>query len=392
MENYSAIKRIWMLAVREWRILTHRRLYPFVMVGAPVLCVIFFLTLMQVGLPQGLPAAVVDKDNSNVSRQLIRTLDNFKQSSVVVKCQSFQEARQLMQEGKVYGIYYVPENFERDVLSFRQPTLSFYTNTAYIVAGSLEFQDLKTISVLGGAAVGKQMRLAKGQTEEQAMKELQPINIETHPLGNPWVNYSIYLSNVILPGLLCAIIIITTVFALGSEVKNRRSGELMYISGDNMLVLMLGKLLPHALIYMLMATFIDVCLYSYMGFPCHNGLGAMLIVSYLFVLACISFAVALYALIPKMRVSLSLSAFYTMLSFSISGFTFPVEEMHHILQVWSKCFPLRHYFLLYVNNALNGRAFCYAWGSYAALVIFMLLPLLTAKRLRTVYKYDVYEP
>ena len=159
-----------------------------------------------------------------------------------------------------------------------------------------------------------------------------------------------------------------------------------------MLILLLGKLLPHALIYMLMATFIDVCLYSYMGFPCHNGLGAMLIVSYMFVLACLSFAVALYALIPKMRVSLSLSAFYTMLSFSISGFTFPVEEMHHILQVWSKCFPLRHYFLLYVNNALNGRDFCYAWGSYAALIIFMMLPLLAAKRLRTVYKYDVYEP
>lgn len=377
--------------VREWRILTHRRLYPFIMVGAPVLCVVFFLTLMNAGLPTGLPSAVVDMDNSSVSRKLTTTLDNFKQSEVVVRCQSFQEARKLMQEGKIYGIYYIPEGLERDILSFRQPTVSFYTNNAYIVAGSLEFQDLKTISVLGSAYVGKEMRTAKGQTEEQAMKELQPISIQTHPIGNPWINYAIYLCNIILPGLLCAIIVITTVFALGSEVKTRRAGELLRIADDDMLVLMTGKLLPHILIYFLMITFMEVMLYGVMGFPCQNGLTTMLVVSYLFVLACIALAVFLYALIPIMRVSLSLSAFFCMLSFSISGFTFPVGEMPHIIQTWATVFPLRHFFLLYENNALNGYAFCYSWKSYAALTLFLFLPLLVSGRLRTVYKYDVYD-
>lgn len=392
MENVSVWKRIILLAVREWRLLTHRRLYLFSMVIAPVFCVVFFLTLMNAGLPNELPTAVVDLDKSSVSRQLVRTLDNFKQSHVAVYCTSFHEARKLMQQGKVYGIYCIPENLERDVLSFRQPKISFYTNNAYIVAGSLEFQDLKTISVLGSAAVGKEMRVARGQTEEQAMIELQPIKLDTHPLSNPWVNYTVYLCNTILPGLLCVLIVLTTVFALGMEIKERRSRELLDIAGDDMLVVYVGKLLPHTLIYFLIITFIEVSLYGIMGFPCKNGLLSMLIVSYLFVMACQSFAIMLFSIKSDMKVALSLSAFFTMLSFSASGFTFPVDEMPWFLQPLTNIFPLRQFLKLYIDNALDGRAFCYSWPSYVAMMIFLFMPLIFSWRLRNALKNDVYIP
>lgn len=380
-----------MIIVREWRILSSRRIYLITMIGAPLLCVIFFLSLMSKGLPEKMPVAVVDMDMTSISRRVARQLDNFKQTDVVTHCTSFHEARKLMQEGTVYGIYYIPEGLEHDILSFRQPKVSFYTNNSYIVAGSLLFRDMKTISILGSAYVARELRYAKGQTEDQAMAEIQPIAIETHPIGNPWVNYAIYLCNVILPGLLCVIIVITTVFALGSEVKHERSNELLRIANDDIFIAMIGKLIPHTIIYFIMATFIEVVLYSFMHFPCQNGLGSMLIVSYLFVLACESIAVFFYALIPILRIALSLSAFFCMLSFSISGFTFPVSEMHPILQAWAAVFPLRHFFLLYVDNALNGLSFCYSWISYVALIAFMFLPLLSSWRLKTIFKYDVYD-
>ena len=117
-----------MIMIREWRLLTSRKLYISVMIGAPILCIVFFLTLMQDGLPNEMPVAVVDMDMSNISRRLTRQLDAFKQTEVVTKCTSFSEARKLMQEGKVYGIYYIPEGLEHDILSFRQPKVSFYTN------------------------------------------------------------------------------------------------------------------------------------------------------------------------------------------------------------------------------------------------------------------------
>lgn len=389
--NSVTLQRIVSIAKREWKRIISRRLYIFTMIVIPLFSLFFFLSLMNEGLPKEVPTAVVDADNSALSRRLSRQLDAFKQTDIVVHAKDFSEARKLMQQGKVYGIYYIPENFERDVLSFRQPHVSFYTSNSYIVAGSMLFRDMKTLSVLGSAAVGRELRLAKGETMEQAMIDLQPIVIDTHPLGNPQVNYAIYLCNVLLPGLLSVIIVMLTVYVLGSEVKEQRSREVLSMAGNDMFVLLTGKLLPYTLTFMLMATFYDVVLYRFMGFPCQSGLANMLLISYLFVMVSQALGVFLYAVAPIMSISLSFSAFITMLSFSISGFTFPVGEMPGWLQVCSNLFPLRHYFLLYANNGLNGYPFQYVWTSYVALLIFLALPILMSFRLRNVYMNSVYK-
>ena len=80
---------------------------------------------------------------------------------------SFEEARQAMQEGKIYGIFYIPKDFGVDATAGRQPKLSFYTNGTYLIAASLLFRDMKTMSVLAGASVGLQTGLAHGYTENQ---------------------------------------------------------------------------------------------------------------------------------------------------------------------------------------------------------------------------------
>lgn len=53
--------------------------------------------------------------------------------------------------------------------------------------------------------------------------------------------------------------------------------------------------------------------------------------------------------------------------------------MHPTLQALSVLFPLRHYFLLYANLALNGYPLIYAWHAVVALLIFMLLPFFVLK-------------
>lgn len=361
------------------------------MIVIPVFCISFFLTLMKDGLPMSVPTAVVDEDNTALSRRLTRTLDALKQTDIVFKAKDFSEARKLMQKGEVYGIYYIPKGFEREVLSFRQPRLSFYTSNSYIVAGSMLFRDMKMICVLSSAAVGRELRLAKGASMEQAMIDLQPIVIDTHPLGNPQVNYAIYLCNVLLPGLLSVIIVMLTVYVLGSEVKEGRSREVLSMAGNDMFALLMGKMLPYTLVFMLMATLYDVVLYCFMGFPCNSGLANMLLLSYLLVWVSEALGIFLYSVAPIMSISLSFSAFITMLSFSISGFTFPVGAMPDWLNIGSNLFPLRHYFVIYANNGLNGYSFGYVWPSYVALLIYLFLPILLSFRLRKAYQSGVYK-
>jgi len=107
------------------------------------------------------------------------------------------------------------------------------------------------------------------------------------------------------------------------------------------------------------------------------------------VLASQAFGVFLISVLPTLRLALSASSLWGVVSFSISGFSFPVMAMHPALQVLSNLFPLRHYFLIYVSQTLNGYPMVYAWKPYLALLLFVLLPLLLLKRLRTVMlNYD----
>ena len=66
--------------------------------------------------------------------------------------------------------------------------------------------------------------------------------------------------------------------------------------------------------------------------------------------------------------------------------------MHPVLQALSNLFPLRHYFLIYVDQALNGYSMIYSWPNYMALLIFMMLPFLVVHRLKEALIYYKYVP
>ena len=392
MTLQESLVRIGSVARRELRRLTTQPIYLFCMVGAPLICFIFFLSLMGKGLPTDLPLAVVDEDNSATSRSLIRQLDAFEQSRVALLTASFEEARQAMQRGEVYGIIRVPARFSVEATTGKQPTLSFYTNGSYLIAASLLYRDLRTISVLAGGAVGLQTGLAKGYTEAQIMGQLQPIVIDTHPLGNPWLNYSVYLNNTILPGVLQLMVFLVTIFSLGTEIKYGTAKEWLAEGGQSMTVSLLGKLLPQTAIFTLVGFLLLALLYGFQSFSLLCGWGPMLAAIFLLVVASQSVGVLMFGAMPTLRLGLSAACLFGMISFSIVGFSFPVHAMHPTLQALARLFPLRHYFLIYVDQALNGRALIYTWSEYAWLLGFLVLPFLIGKNLKAALMDFEYIP
>ena len=242
---------------------------------------------------------------------------------------------------------------------------------------------------LTSGAAARTALYAKGATEEEAMSFLQPIVIDTHAINNPWLNYSVYLCNTILPGILMLLIFMTTVYSIGVELKEKTSREWLRMGHNSMYVSLWGKLLPQTIIFFIMSIFYNVYLYGYLHFPCNSGIFPMILASLLMVLASQACGVFMIGMLPTLRLGLSFASLWGVISFSISGFSFPVMAMDPTLQALSNLFPLRHYFLIYVSQTLNGYPMVYAWKPYLALLLFVLLPLLLLKRLRTVMlNYD----
>ncbi|MBO7417692.1 MAG: ABC transporter permease [Bacteroidaceae bacterium] len=376
---------------RECRRLTSDWIYQFGLFVAPIMAFIFFATVMHEGSPTEYPVGVVNMDSqSTTSRNLVRTLNAFQMTNIVEHYTDIAHASSAMQEGKIYGFYYIPRGFSQDANSRKQPILSFYTNNSVLLAASMGMKDFKMGSELAKASAQRQVLRGRGFTDDQAVSLIQPIVIDVHPLGNPWVNYGMYLNNMLLPAILMMMIFLLTTYAMGVEIKEGSGRELLNLANYNIMNAVVGKLLPQTFIYITLGILYLSILYGYLHYPLNNGFAPMLLAMVLFVLASQSVGLFFIALIPTLRLGMSVATLWAVLSFSIAGFTFPVIAMHPSLQALSNLFPLRHYYMIYADQALNGYPMIYSAWSYLALLLFMLLPFFAIKRLNKAYLYYEY--
>ncbi len=388
----SLFKRVYNIAKREIFSIVTKPVYLLSMVIAPLFCYIFFTTLMWSGLPSEMPVGIVDLDNTGTTRNIIRNLDAFQHTKIVNEYSDFTHARKAIQKNEIYAFFYIPRGTTEKAISGRQPKISFYTNYSYLVPGSLLYKDLRTMSELASGAITRASLRAKGANDQQAISFIQPVVINTHALGNPWLNYSIYLSNSIIPGVLMLMIFLTTIYSVGSELKFGTQKEWLDKSGGSIIVALTGKLLPQTFIFFLMSLLYNIYLYGYLNFPCNCGIMTMILIGLLLVLASQGFGLFLIGLVPSLRLALSIGCLWGVLSFSISGMSFPVMAMDAPLQTLAYLFPLRSYFLLYVNFALHGYSIIYVWLPLIIMIAFISLPIFILKRLKNTMINYVYIP
>ena len=93
----------------------------------------------------------------------------------------------------------------------------------------------------------------------------------------------------------------------------------------------------------------------------------------------------------QMRMAMSACSLLGVMQFSLAGFSFPVSAMDLPFQWLANIFPLHHYFVIYVNQALNGYAIHYVWTSVVALMVIFLLPQLFFWRLRDAFLHKDYK-
>ncbi len=376
--------------MREWKHIVCSKVILWGVFAISLLSAVVFISMMSSGLPTKIAIAIVDHDNSSVSRSLARQLDAFPKTEIAYHCESFTEARQLMEKGDVYAILTIPEGFAKNASTGQQPKLCYYTNNAYLVNGSLLFQDLKVVSTLASASVVLKVNTAKGKPSEQSMQMAQPISVDSYPLNNPSLNYSIYLNNMILPGILQLIILMFTVYSLGYEIKSGTGEELFSSSGGSTLKTLLGKFLPYTVMYSVIALMFMSILYKFNGFPLKGGFLPMFLNYLLLIIASQGLAIIIFAVFRNYRFSLSVACLLGVLSIPLSGFSFPATGMYGALQAWGYLLPLRHFFLSYVDQALNGIPLGYSTYHYAALLVFVFISMLLLGRVRNILEKDAY--
>lgn len=378
--------------VRSVLQIVRRPIYWVAFFVMPLFGFLFLSSLMQEGLPQKVPAAIVDKDGSSLSREVTQNLGGMQLVDLVDNCNSFTEARHKMQEGKIFGFFLIPENYQSDLLAGRKPVITFYTNMTYYVPGSLLFKTFKTTAMYAKAGVAMNILESAGANGNSIAPMLLPVNISAHAIHNPSLNYAVYLCNSFIPCILQLMIFLVTCFSLGQEIKYGTSPLLLRMAGGSIFKALAAKLLPQTIIWMVVALFMESWLYKINGYPMHGSWFWLTLSEIMFVLASQGFALFIFGILPNLRMSLSVCALTGILSFSIAAFSFPVESMYSAVGIFSWIMPIRYNFLIYIDQALNGIHIYYSRIWFVAYIIFMLLPFTVVWNIRRNMARPVYAP
>lgn len=388
----SADIGLWRSVRREIKSLTSRPTYLFTMIIVPIGCAIFFMSLLGKGLPLKVPTAVVDLDHSSMSRSLTQSLNAMELVDIQQNLGSYHEALTKVREGEIFGFFMIPAHFESDAIAGRTPTLGYYTNMTYFIPGTLSFKGFKTIAVTTAGSVVKTTLVSTGADPDQVTPLLQPMVADIHPIGNPWSNYSIYLSPSFSFATIALMIMLVTVFSITGEIKHGTSVEWLETAKGRISVALMGKLIPHAIIFCITCIAIEALMFGFQHFPLHGSAWVMITAMILFVVASQAMGVFFSSIVPNPRMALSLASLIGILTFSFAGFSFPVQSMYGPIAAFSYCVPSRYMFLIYINEALNGFALYYSRWHFIALLLFPVIGSTLILRLKKACLDPIYVP
>lgn len=375
---------------RELRRICSRPIYLVGMILVPIAMVLFFVGILEPSLPLKVPSGVVDLDGSKMSRNLTRQLNATELIDVKTKPLNYAEAMAQMREGEILGFFVIPKNFEKDAVSGNGPTLTYFYNLAIYVPGSLMFKGFKTMAVTSAGSLASTNIVSKGISGQMAGVALQPMLINIHTPGNPYLNYSYYLSPSFIMGIIELMVMIMAAFAVTQEIKRNSVKEWLATGNNRIGSALVGKLLPQTVIFSVIGWGSNVLLYHVNHFPMLGNELWLFIGMFLMVVASQSFAVIICTIVPNPRFALSLCCLSGILAFSLAAISFPVQAMYGGIAPFTYILPMRWYFLIYGDIALNGFPVYYAKMYFVCLLIFPIVatlcaPILKRRMLKTVY-------
>lgn len=384
------MRALWQSIVYGYKYLCRRRVYLMAMIFVPLLCTAFFLSLLQEGLPVRVPTAIVDLDNSTMSRTMTRNLAAVQLVDITTSCNSYEEARAAVQRGDVYGFYVIPRNFQQDALGGRKPVINYYCNMTYFVPGTFSYKGYKSVAVQATAAMVAESAAAKGLTGNTVSALIQPVDIEVNPVHNPWTNYSLYLTPSFSAGVLELMVIIITIMTITYEIKEQTSRRWLQRNGNSIVLAVTGKLLPQTVIFCIVGWGMQALIFGFNHYPISCSPWVLVWSMFLFVLACQGFGLFISCVLPNPRMALSIGTLFGMLAFSFVGFSFPIQNMYGAIGVFAWLAPVRYYFMIHVQQVLNGVGLWYSRWWFIILIIMTFAPALLLWRLKRACVRQIY--
>lgn len=334
---------------REWRRIREHQSAPWLLFWLPIIGTVLLLWIFSARTPHDLPVALVDQDNSALSREIGRLLDAASSTRVAAHVGSVEEAKDLLLRGEVYAALVLPPDLFKRMKRGDPASIQVFINQQLMTAAGKISVDVQ--SVLG--TLSARYSLIEQAQMGGRVVSIQPIRAELHPLFNPGIDYGPFLALLLISATLHVFIFISATQFLGSELLEKSVPAWLAAGRGGWLSALLRKIVPYTGWWLLFGGLLLFGTYRWLGMGVPEHFAVMLAGLLLLVLVYQGLALLLVMTTANYRVSVSLASLIASPAVAFCGVTFPLEALPLGPRIWGEMLPLTHFVHLQVEQALG---------------------------------------
>ncbi|MDR0632535.1 MAG: ABC transporter permease [Holosporales bacterium] len=350
---------------------------PFTIIMAlvmPVVMVLIFGSSIEFNV-QKVATAYVDQDHSQTSRMFLRLLGSseyFKLTQV----DSVAEGNKKMEQEQVRALIVIPPTFEMN-LSGRCPS------SIQVLLDGTDNSSVGALAGYIGLIQGKMIKeLNRGQNTKPQIK------VESRFLFNSELSSQWF----IVPGLAAVVMavlsILLTALTISREWENG-SMELLLSTPVRPLEIVLGKIIPYALLGIFSVCIVYLIARTVYGLPFVGSHWVFCLGTLLFLLSYLGLGLLVSTMVRNQQAAVQIAMMLGLMpSMLFSGFIFPLEQMHVVCRWIATIFPARWFVEIARDQFLKGSSLSSLWLPFTALLAdsFFIIQLCVRKFKRTLEK------
>jgi ABC-2 type transport system permease protein len=313
----------------EWRRVLRTRSAFSLLFLAPLIYGIYYPQPYLNQILRKLPIAVVDNDLSDLSRQIVETLDASGALSVVVRARTLPEARAAIDRGQAFAAVDIPPGTERDVLKGITAHIPVYADATYLFVYRSTASGVATaIGTLASDLVSRGAR-SDGSLVKAKLASTSPADVLLQPIFNPVGGYASY----VVPAAF--ILILQQTLLIGVAMLTRAA----LVKGGGAFAGVLGRGVAHLTIYLPVIALYLIVLPRIYGFSTLGHLPQLFALAAVFLLATSFMGQAVGAWFTRPENATILLLATSLPQFFMAGFAWPREAIPDVTLAFGRLFP-----------------------------------------------------
>ena len=359
-----SIRHLWAIIRKELQhILRDRGSLTLVLV-TPTVVLLLMTYALAVDI-KNVPIAIIDRDQSPISRQFIQQITAGDDLDLYTTAESFDEVEFLLVRGKIKAAIILDPGFSADLLSMRGLSLQVVIDGTEPETGGFAVDHIGwRAETFANQILAKQLQSA-GLT----LETLQPIDLRVRA----WYNPSLLPQVDLVPGLLSIVLgfpAFSVALTLAREHEHRTMEQLL-ATPIKRIELLLGKIIPYILAGLMNVLVIPLFAMAWFHVPFHGSFLVFLLLSVLFLFAELSMGMMIGVFMRSQSAALALSFLVVLFpGFFLTGIFFPIASLPEIARMEALFLPGTQYAIITRGVFLTGIGLDVLWP-YAIMLIFL---------------------